>query len=421
MENKTEPAYKRTILPPWFPFLSAEYNKRMHELNHGNLNNYLNPFFNHFETGFDALCAQNGHLVLTILEGCKQVDDVRTRLNSKNGQFDKDEALEIWEECLNYVSNELFLDYGEDNTDNIDHVWDMEDIKCYNNVGIEPEVQSGEQERLEMDGKAVHKTMYTFKPWEPSLSDNDGGDYSKTKSFCVKFIHYSFQSKQANTSKRTLSTMARARGRSRLRSSNEPPVNNGPPVNDGPPGENLPPADLGFTPAQMEFIWTMMETIQAPAVASKVQEAITCATGIGGIPGYTDESALTTTEVVFREILESLRLNWATANELFQNGYCGTDSLRNLEESSVKFLVNGINKTKQKNCLDPKQVYVGRVFGDRLKHHLMHSGNNNCTHNTENVVVCLSKWRTGDCFCANQGHKMTDGEITPTVSVQDHE
>eukprot|EP00536_Pseudo-nitzschia_multiseries_P012760 jgi/Psemu1/33072/gm1.33072_g len=90
----------------------------------------VNPFLYHFETGFDVLCTQHGHLALTILEGCKQIN---------NGQFDKDEALEIWEECFKYVTEELFLDYEEGDTGGIDHVWAMEDIKCYNNMGIGPE------------------------------------------------------------------------------------------------------------------------------------------------------------------------------------------------------------------------------------------------------------------------------------------
>eukprot|EP00536_Pseudo-nitzschia_multiseries_P012685 jgi/Psemu1/32850/gm1.32850_g len=158
MEKKPESAYKRTILPPRFPFESVEYTKRMKELNHKDLNNNLNQFLYHFKTGFDTLCAQNGHLVLRILKGCKKIKYVRTRLNSNKGHFNEDEALEIWEECFKYVTEELFPSYEEEgNTDNIDHVWAMgiillylscgypalkgtEDIKCYNNVGIGPEV-----------------------------------------------------------------------------------------------------------------------------------------------------------------------------------------------------------------------------------------------------------------------------------------
>eukprot|EP00536_Pseudo-nitzschia_multiseries_P008982 jgi/Psemu1/21995/gm1.21995_g len=140
-------------MQPRFPFLSAEYNKQNDELNDGNQNNKGNPFFYHFETGFDgALCAQNGHLVLTILNGCNKIKDVRARLNShKKGHFDEEEALEIWEQCLKYVAEEVFPFYEEGGTDAIDHMWAMgiilayvlcgypalkgtEDMQCYNNA-----------------------------------------------------------------------------------------------------------------------------------------------------------------------------------------------------------------------------------------------------------------------------------------------
>eukprot|EP00536_Pseudo-nitzschia_multiseries_P005550 jgi/Psemu1/12817/gm1.12817_g len=122
-----------------------------------------------YDRAFDALCAKNGHLVLTILEGCKQIGTVRTRLNSKKGQFDKEKAVLILEECFKYVSNKLFPEYEEGDTVAMDHVWAMviillyllwgypalkgtEDTKCYNNVGIGPEVQSREQDRLKGNG-----------------------------------------------------------------------------------------------------------------------------------------------------------------------------------------------------------------------------------------------------------------------------
>eukprot|EP00536_Pseudo-nitzschia_multiseries_P017031 jgi/Psemu1/49033/gm1.49033_g len=113
------------------PFLSVDYTKRMHELNHNGLNNEANQFSYHLSM---------------------KIEDVRTRLNSKKGNFDKDEALKIQEQCFKCVSEEVFPDYEEGDTDSIDHVWAMEDIKCYSNVGIGPEVQSREQERLEWDG-----------------------------------------------------------------------------------------------------------------------------------------------------------------------------------------------------------------------------------------------------------------------------
>eukprot|EP00536_Pseudo-nitzschia_multiseries_P014628 jgi/Psemu1/39544/gm1.39544_g len=110
-----------------------------------------NPFLHHFETGFDALCAKNRHLVLTILNGCNKIDDVRERLNSQKGHFDEEEGLEIWEQCLKYATEELFPFYEEGGTGGIDHLWAMgiimayilcgypalkgtEDIQCYNNV-----------------------------------------------------------------------------------------------------------------------------------------------------------------------------------------------------------------------------------------------------------------------------------------------
>eukprot|EP00536_Pseudo-nitzschia_multiseries_P002755 jgi/Psemu1/6236/gm1.6236_g len=96
----------------------------------------LNPFLYHFKTGFDILCAKNGHLVLTILDGYNQINAARTRLNSKKEKFDEEKALSIWEEIVNVA---------------MDHMWVMgiifsfllcgylalegtEDIKCYKNV-----------------------------------------------------------------------------------------------------------------------------------------------------------------------------------------------------------------------------------------------------------------------------------------------
>eukprot|EP00536_Pseudo-nitzschia_multiseries_P010390 jgi/Psemu1/25800/gm1.25800_g len=81
-------------------------------------------------TGFDALCAQNRHLVLIILNRCNKIND--------------------------YITKEVFPNYEEGDTDDIDHVWAMgiilayvlcsypalkgtEDIKCYSNMGIGPE------------------------------------------------------------------------------------------------------------------------------------------------------------------------------------------------------------------------------------------------------------------------------------------
>eukprot|EP00536_Pseudo-nitzschia_multiseries_P017851 jgi/Psemu1/52880/gm1.52880_g len=164
MENTTpQSAYKRKVLKPRFLLDSAEYCERSNELNHGDGNDKRNPFLYHFETGFNVLCAENGHLVLTILNGCNRIDDVRARLNSQKGHFDEEEGLEIWEQCLKYVTEELFPFYEEGDTDGIDHVWamgiimtyvlcgypalkGMDDIQCYSNV-----------ERLELNG-------HTFPP-----------------------------------------------------------------------------------------------------------------------------------------------------------------------------------------------------------------------------------------------------------------
>eukprot|EP00536_Pseudo-nitzschia_multiseries_P015322 jgi/Psemu1/41997/gm1.41997_g len=123
------------------------------------------------------------------------------------------------------------------------------------------------------------------------------------------------------------------------------------------PANNVPkvPANLGFTATQMEFIRTMMDTNRAPALTQEVQDAIERA------------ESLTPTEVVFREILESFGLNRIITDELFWTGYSSTDSLRDMDNSAIKSLVNGVNKTKHNYCPDPKQVYIGRVFGDRLK------------------------------------------------------
>eukprot|EP00536_Pseudo-nitzschia_multiseries_P012216 jgi/Psemu1/31288/gm1.31288_g len=164
MENTTpQSAYKRKVLKPRYLLDSAEYCARRTELNDGDENNKRNPFLYHFETGFDALCAKNGNLVLTILNGCNKMDDFRDRLDSPKGHFDEEEALEIWEQCLKYVTEDIFPFYEEGDTDAVDHVWALgiimahilcgypvlkgtEDIQCYNNV-----------ERLELNG-------HTFPP-----------------------------------------------------------------------------------------------------------------------------------------------------------------------------------------------------------------------------------------------------------------
>eukprot|EP00536_Pseudo-nitzschia_multiseries_P013844 jgi/Psemu1/36653/gm1.36653_g len=176
MENTIpQSAYKRKVLKPRYLLDSAEYCARRNELNDGDKNEERNPFLYHFETGFDALCAKNGNLVLTILNGCNKIDDVvRDRLNSPKGHFDEEEALEIWEQCLKYITEDIFPFYEEGDTDAVDHVWALgiimahilcgypafkgtEDIQCYNNVGIGQPVQSGERERLELNG-------HTFPP-----------------------------------------------------------------------------------------------------------------------------------------------------------------------------------------------------------------------------------------------------------------
>eukprot|EP00536_Pseudo-nitzschia_multiseries_P006455 jgi/Psemu1/15336/gm1.15336_g len=152
MENKTpKQANKTRVVLTRCTVLSKDYTKQMHELNHDDLNNNGNPFLFHFETGFD------------------KIEEVRKRLNSKKGHFQEGEALNIWEKCFKYITEEVFPDYKEGNTDRIDHVWAMgvilayiscgypalkttEDIKCYNNVGIGPEVKSIERERMIQDG-----------------------------------------------------------------------------------------------------------------------------------------------------------------------------------------------------------------------------------------------------------------------------
>eukprot|EP00536_Pseudo-nitzschia_multiseries_P004239 jgi/Psemu1/9552/gm1.9552_g len=137
-------AFKMKVLKPRFQLDSVEYCERSNELNHCDVNNKLNPFLYHFETGFD-------------------INNMRARLNSQKGHFDKVEGLEIWEECLKYVTEELLPFSEEGNTGCVDHVWAMgiimayvlcgypalkstEDIKCYNNL-----------ERLELNG-------HTFPP-----------------------------------------------------------------------------------------------------------------------------------------------------------------------------------------------------------------------------------------------------------------
>eukprot|EP00536_Pseudo-nitzschia_multiseries_P000014 jgi/Psemu1/74/gm1.74_g len=111
----------------------------------------------------------------------------------------------------------------------------------------------------------------------------------------------------------------------------------------------------------------MMDTNRAPALRQEVQDAVEHAEQLEGIPGYAGERSLTPTEIVFREILESFGLNRITTDELFQTGNRRTGSLRDMDELAIKSLVNGVNKTKHNYCPDPKQVYIGRVFGDQLK------------------------------------------------------
>eukprot|EP00536_Pseudo-nitzschia_multiseries_P004623 jgi/Psemu1/10390/gm1.10390_g len=170
-------AYKRKVLKPRYLLDSAEYCARSNELNDGDENDERNPFLYHFETGFDALCAQNGNLVLTILNGCNKIDGVRERLNSPKGHFDEEEALEIWEQCLKYVTEDIFPFYEEGDTGGVDHVWALgvimpyvlwgypalkgtEDIKCYNNVGIGRPVQSREGERHKLNGHTFPRKQW---------------------------------------------------------------------------------------------------------------------------------------------------------------------------------------------------------------------------------------------------------------------
>eukprot|EP00536_Pseudo-nitzschia_multiseries_P011655 jgi/Psemu1/29577/gm1.29577_g len=155
-KNNISNPYKRNVLKTPFCLDSAEYSAeycvRSNELNHGNGNDKRNPFLYHFETGFDVLCAKNGHLVLTILNGCNKINNVRATLNSQKGHFDEEEGLEIWEQCLKYVTEDIFPFSEEGDTGCVDH-----DIQCYNNMGIGQPVQSGEQERLKLNG-------HTFPP-----------------------------------------------------------------------------------------------------------------------------------------------------------------------------------------------------------------------------------------------------------------
>eukprot|EP00536_Pseudo-nitzschia_multiseries_P006499 jgi/Psemu1/15461/gm1.15461_g len=134
MENTTpQSAYKTKVLKPRYLLDSAEYCARRNELNDGDEN--------------------DDNLVLTIVNGCNKIDNVRERLNSPKGHFDEEEALEIWEQCLKYVTEDIFPFYEEGDTAAVDHVWALgiimahilcgypalkgtEDIQCYNNVGI---------------------------------------------------------------------------------------------------------------------------------------------------------------------------------------------------------------------------------------------------------------------------------------------
>eukprot|EP00536_Pseudo-nitzschia_multiseries_P009407 jgi/Psemu1/23105/gm1.23105_g len=140
--------YKRKVLKPRFLLDSAEYCERSNELNHGDQNDKQNPFLYYFETGFDALCAQNGHLVLTILNGCNKIDDVRARLNSQKGHFNEEK----------YVMEVVFPFSEEGNTDGIDHMWAMGIIMAYLLCGY-PALKGTEDKQCynKVDG-------YTFPP-----------------------------------------------------------------------------------------------------------------------------------------------------------------------------------------------------------------------------------------------------------------
>eukprot|EP00536_Pseudo-nitzschia_multiseries_P001476 jgi/Psemu1/3403/gm1.3403_g len=126
MENATESVTKMREKIPWITMFSKKYSKWTKELQEED----LNPSLHHFETGFDAPCAVNDHLVLTILDRCKQMGTVRTRLNSKNGPVDKEEALLIWEEAVKYVSKKVFPDHEEGDSVAMDHMWAMGNCSC---------------------------------------------------------------------------------------------------------------------------------------------------------------------------------------------------------------------------------------------------------------------------------------------------
>eukprot|EP00536_Pseudo-nitzschia_multiseries_P008852 jgi/Psemu1/21655/gm1.21655_g len=70
----------------------------------------------------------DGHLVLTLLDRCKQTDTVRTRFNSKKGQFDKEEqAWNIWKKFTtqpipDYSTDKRYPVIGDCCTKRIDEV-----------------------------------------------------------------------------------------------------------------------------------------------------------------------------------------------------------------------------------------------------------------------------------------------------------
>ena len=108
------------------------------------------------------------------------------------------------------------------------------------------------------------------------------------------------------------------------------------------------------------------EKLAVEAAKTKLIADVALVASQGGIYGYDGGRILVPEEKQFHILLNGFGLNRSTADEVFRQGLTGTENLKNLSPEKLKNLTYNISRNKSPECPEPKQVFLGATFEDKI-------------------------------------------------------
>ena len=147
---------------------------------------HVDPFSCGFMADNDSNCATYGHLVEDLLKGSKMYQRVHRRFRSKKGCFSDIEALEIFEHIVDYMANDLFPGWNEEDNPSVNHVWALGVILYFMLCGCPTAKESTDGQNDWYENLRLAKRSKEYSGRKRRWCDLS----LKARSYLKKLLHY---------------------------------------------------------------------------------------------------------------------------------------------------------------------------------------------------------------------------------------